>query len=424
MNAELSPNTQAILLLTAPLLVGKGKSPARPLITPEYGKLAQSLRAAGREPADLLISEERKFLPEVVPGFDSVRVSQLLERGFLLSQALELWRARDIWVVSRADPEYPQRFKKRLGNVAPPALYGCGDANLLNSGGLAVVGSRDAGEACMEYADRVGRLAASAQRTVISGGARGVDQAAMRGVLSEWGVAIGVLGDRLGKAVLDRGNRDALMDGRLVLISPYDPEAGFNVGNLMQRNKLVYALADAGLVVESDYRKGGTWEGAVEQLDKLRLVPIYTRSQGEVGRGLKALQRKGAMEWPNPQTPDEFSQVMAGLLLPQKSDAASQGALFPEHKEEPQSLSGDVVNQNAAPDSINNHNAVAEMPPGDALFAKAEELLNAIETPLQDADVAEYLQITKRQAQEWLQRLVQEGKYRKQTRPTRYTKII
>ena len=54
MNAELSPNTQAILLLTAPLLVGKGKSPARPLTTPEYGQLAQSLRAAGCEPADLL----------------------------------------------------------------------------------------------------------------------------------------------------------------------------------------------------------------------------------------------------------------------------------------------------------------------------------------------------------------------------------
>ena len=424
MNAELSPNTQAILLLTAPLLVGKGKSSARPLITPEYGKLAQSLRAAGREPADLLTSGERKFLPEVVPGFDSVRVSQLLERGFLLSQALELWRARDIWVVSRADPEYPQRLKKRLGNVAPPALYGCGDAALLNGGGLAVVGSRAASEASMEYADRVGRLAASAQRAVISGGARGVDQAAMRGAWSEWGVAIGVLGDRLGKAALDRGNRDALMDGCLALISPYDPEAGFNVGNLMQRNKLVYALADAGLVVESDYRKGGTWEGAVEQLDKLRLVPIYTRSQGEVGQGLKALQRKGAMEWPNPQTADEFSQVMAGLPLPQKSDAPSQCALFPERKKEPQPLSGDVVNQHTAPYPINNHNAVAEMSPADALFAKAEELLNAIEMPLREADVVERLQVTKSQAQKWLQRLVQEGRYRKEkTRPARYTKI-
>jgi len=57
-----------------------------------------------------------------------------------------------------------------------------------------------------------------------------------------------------------------LLDERLVLISPYDPAAGFNIGNAMQRNKLVYALADAALVVGAEPRKGGTWAGAVEQL--------------------------------------------------------------------------------------------------------------------------------------------------------------
>lgn len=43
----------------------------------------------------------------------------------------------------------------------------------------------------------------------------------------------------------------------------------------MQRNKLIYALADASLVVSSDLNKGGTWAGAVEQLDKLKFVPVY-----------------------------------------------------------------------------------------------------------------------------------------------------
>ena len=92
------------------------------------------------------------------------------------------------------------------------------------------------------------------------------------------------------------------MDGQLVLISPYDPSAGFNVGHAMQRNKLIYALADAALVVSSDYEKGGTWAGAVEQLEKLRLVPVYVRSNGETGKGLEALRRKGALPWPNPET--------------------------------------------------------------------------------------------------------------------------
>ena len=53
------------------------------------------------------------------------------------------------------------------------------------------------------------------------------------------------------------------MDGRLVFISPYDPAAGFSVRHAMQRNKIIYALADAALVVASDFEKGGTWAGAI-----------------------------------------------------------------------------------------------------------------------------------------------------------------
>jgi predicted Rossmann fold nucleotide-binding protein DprA/Smf involved in DNA uptake len=100
------------------------------------------------------------------------------------------------------------------------------------------------------------------------------------------------------------------MAGRLVLISPYDPAAGFNVGHAMQRNKLIYALADAALVMSSDYQKGGTWAGATEQLDKLRFVPIYVRAQGEVGKGLEALRQRGALPWPGSITPEGFGDLL------------------------------------------------------------------------------------------------------------------
>ena len=69
-----------------------------------------------------------------------------------------------------------------------------------------------------------------------------------------------------------RDNREPLMNSRLVLVSPYDPAAGFNVGRAMQRNKLIYALADVALVVAADFQKGGTWEGAIEQLDRLHFL--------------------------------------------------------------------------------------------------------------------------------------------------------
>ena len=213
--------------------------------------------------------------------------------------------------MSRADAAYPTRLKTRLKEDSPPILYGCGDATILETGGLAIVGSRDVSEELAEYTARVGRLAAGAARTVISGGARGIDQAAMRGALEEGGKVAGVLADSLERAAMHRDHRDALMRGRLALISPYDPSAGFNVGHAMQRNKLIYALADAALVVSSDYEKGGTWTGAVEQLERFRFVPVYVRSDGDIGRGLEALRQKGAAAWPDPTTSAQLAEAMS-----------------------------------------------------------------------------------------------------------------
>ena len=184
-----------------------------------------------------------------------------------------------------------------------------GDQEILNSGGLAVVGSRNANDALLEYTQEVGRLAVKARRTVVSGAARGIDQAAMSGALEAGGRVTGVLSDSLERTVMKRENRNRLLEGQLVLISPYDPSAGFNAGHAMQRNKVIYALADAALVVNAEINKGGTWAGATEQLEKLRLMPVYVRSTGEASGALEALKSKGAMPWPNPTDADELDAV-------------------------------------------------------------------------------------------------------------------
>ena len=102
MNGELTPNTQAILLLTAPLSVGQREQPERPLSIKEYNMLAARLRELRCQPADLLTERAEQLLQECQAVVDSVRMRQLLERGFLLSQAVEHWGARAIWVMSRA----------------------------------------------------------------------------------------------------------------------------------------------------------------------------------------------------------------------------------------------------------------------------------------------------------------------------------
>lgn len=419
MSMLLSPNTQAILLLTAPLLAGRSEVSSDLLTPGEYKRLARFLHDKQHQPADLLAPDSETLFVECQHLIDSDRMKRLLNRGFLLTQAIERWGARAIWIVSRADSEYPTRLKARLKDNAPPVLYGCGEATILETGGLAVVGSRHVDEALLDYTEAIGRLAAKAKRTLISGAARGIDQAAMRGALEAGGNVAGVLADSLERAAMNREHRDLLMDGQLVLVSPYDPLAGFNVGHAMQRNKLIYALADAALVVSSDYEKGGTWAGAVEQLEKLSLVPVYVRSNGKTDRGLEALRRKGALPWPDPETPESLMDVFRAEVSLRKTPPGQDelfSSLCDDSKQAYQIPQRPLTAGNRCPPPP----AESSLTPADELFAKVRELLGKMQTAKTVAEVAVDLRVSKSQAKEWLQRLTKEGVVEKHTKPVRY----
>lgn len=453
MTPALSPNTQAILLLTAPLIAGRGTSTSDLLSPGEYKRLARHLREIQRQPADLVTPDAVELMRACQPVIDEARLQRLLGRGFLLSQVIERWQARAIWVVSRADAQYPRRLKVRLREDAPAVIYGCGDMALLESGGLAVVGSRHVDDALIDYTMAVGRLAARAGRTVVSGGAKGIDQAAMRGALEAGGKVSGVLADSLEKTTMNREHRNLLLDGQLVLISPYDPGAGFNVGNAMQRNKLIYALADASMVVSSDLNKGGTWTGAVEQLDKLKFVPVYVRSMGNSSLGLDALRRKGALPWPNPQDIDAFEAVFEVVAPIQTPSPQSGIALFGEGgpsvvaptspliaektlaievpNESTPSTTAATVDEPIEPtpetSTLAAHTLEANplltpaSSPADMLFAVVREVIQQLlTTPMKDAEVAVALAVSNAQAKTWLQRLVDEGVIEKQKKPVGY----
>jgi len=277
MNQQLSPSTQAILLLTAPLLVGSQNVPAEILSPSEYKRLRRRLIDQKLSPEHLLGPDASTAFEKCNAAVDASRLARLMNRGPLLSLAIERWHARAIWMISLADAAYPQNIKKRLKEDAPPILYGRGDPALLNAGGLAVVGSRNVSARVLEYAARIGRDAAAVECAVVSGGARGVDTAAMHGALAANGRTIGVLPDSLDRAAIAWDHRKALIGGKLVLVSPYDPAAGFNAGHAMSRNNLIYALADAALVVNADHgafelllRHVGNARALDDEIDDLR----------------------------------------------------------------------------------------------------------------------------------------------------------
>ena len=421
----LSSNTKAILLLTAPLIAGRGSLLPDLLSPAEYNRLARHLHEMQREPADLLLPEAGDLHRACKHLVEEKRMQSLLERGFLLAQVVEQWQARALWVVSRADAAYPRRMKVRLREGAPAVLYGCGDIKLLETGGLAVVGSRHVDDELINYTITIGQLAARAGRTIISGGAKGIDQAAMRGALEAGGKVCGVLADRLERTAMTREHRNLIIEGRLVLVSPYDPGAGFNVGHAMQRNKLIYALADASLVVSSDINKGGTWAGATEQLDKLRLIPVYVRSTGTVSSGIDALLNKGALSWPEPHDVDAFEAVFATLptaitverevSIGLFSNGGIQNSVMEKAQEKPQIQ---FVQEISLPVIVSQD---AELSPAQRLFATVREVIRQLlKKPMTDTEIAERLELSIVQARVWLQHLVDEGLLKKMNNPVRY----
>ncbi len=427
----LTTNTQAILLLTAPLIVGRG-TPAANLLTPsDYKAFAQRLKDIGRQPADLLGDDVSAIIEDCKKVIEANRLQQLLARGLQLGQAVDRWKQRAIWVVSRADPEYPRRLKAKLRGQSPALLYGCGPIGSIDDGGLAVVGSRHVDDELVQYAMQVGSLAARANRPIVSGGAKGIDQSAMRGALEAGGRVCGVLTDSLERQVMTREHRDMLIDGQLILVSPYDPNAGFNRGHAMQRNKVVYALADASLVVSSDVEKGGTWAGAIEQLRKLKLVRVYVRSTGTPQLGLEALKRNGAIPWPNPTTPADLHDLLTTsedqpiemqLSLSEPTSAFSEAEPDGNLVEEANTVVG-LDGADVSPDQCSPKTQSA---PAQDL---AERLFDAVrpiiiefaQRPIAEVDLAEALNIPKAVAKSWLEKLVHEDVLEKRKKPARYT---
>jgi DNA processing protein len=286
-----------VLALCSALALPEGAATGgtAPFTLSEWNKLARQIHGSPLErPAALAGRSAEELVRDLsLPADDAERIAALLDRAGRLALELEDLFSRGMWAVTRLDDRYPKKLRDALKHQAPTVLFGAGDPPLLSRGGLAVIGSRDIDEAGTAFAQEVGRKAAGARLPVVSGGARGTDRLAMGAALEADGLAIGVLADSLERTVRQPDLRQLLLDGQLVLLTPYAPTAGFSVGAAMGRNKVIYGLADYAVVVSSDYQTGGTWAGAVEAL-KAGWCPVFARDGADVPKGNRELLKLGA----------------------------------------------------------------------------------------------------------------------------------
>lgn len=191
----------------------------------------------------------------------------LSEADRILGQCKE----KNIRLLTVQDASYPARLK----NIYDPPclLYIRGEMPEIDDGvSVAVVGTRD----CTPYGERAAEKIAFGLAeggvTVVSGLAKGIDAAAMRGALRAGGHPVAVLGGGV-DVVYPRENRFLYEDvaTRGALISEYPPGTEPKAEHFPIRNRIIAGLSLATLVVEAP-RKSGALITAHEALEQGRDV--------------------------------------------------------------------------------------------------------------------------------------------------------
>jgi len=273
--------TKAILLFTSYFAKSSDRS-LKPLTTTEWNRFVRWLQTKSISPEDFLTQEHESFLSDFQDKIITLdRINSLLERKSSLAIALDKWSKVGIWIINRGDKGYPKLVKDKLKDNAPPIFFGIGNTELLNKNYIGVVGARKTSEQELNDTKHLGLKISKNGYGIVSGGAKGVDESAMIGTLESGGYSLGYVADSLIKKSTSGMFRKYIMNQSLCLVSPYNPEAGFNVGNAMARNKLIYTQSSATIIMKSD-TKGGTWEGAKENLKK-DWVPTWVIDNSEKG---------------------------------------------------------------------------------------------------------------------------------------------
>lgn len=260
----MNQDSNAILTLCSHICVGEG---VRPLEPKEYSELAQKLLLAEKTPKDLFNFSTDDFKSILGLNEEQIaRVVRLLDRNASLSFELSNYQNMGIEAVTRSDLGYPKNLKKKLSNTCPPIFYYAGDLSLLERQYIGYVGARTVTNEDISFTIQTVRKTVSLGYGVVSGGAKGIDTISGNESLLNNGFTVEYLSDSLLKKLKKSDVVKNIQQGKLLLMSVSKPDAGFNVGMAMMRNKYIYAQSIGTVIIHSDLNKGGTWNGANENL--------------------------------------------------------------------------------------------------------------------------------------------------------------
>lgn len=239
------------------LLTSKLGNPERKVLTDAQLRMLTQRMAAGPRSGEDRELEPGDLLSLGYGTEMAARILGLLEERELLEYYVNRGKRTGCVPVTRVSPGYPAVLRRRLGGEAPGVLWARGDLSLLESSGVALVGSRELRPESRRFAEEAGRQAAMQGFTLISGNARGADVTAQNACLESGGRVISIVADRL--------DSHSIRDNVLYLSEEgFDEE--FSAQRALSRNRCIHTMGGVVLVAQANLQKGGTWDGTSKNL--------------------------------------------------------------------------------------------------------------------------------------------------------------
>lgn len=201
---------------------------------------------------------------------------------------------KHVQLLFRTDAAYPPQL---LAIDDPPyVLYYAGDAGCLSRPMVAVVGTRRSSQYGRSMAKSLASGLARAGVCVVSGLARGIDEAAHEGALEEGGATLGVLGSGINVPYPPEHTMllRRIAGGNGLVLSEYPLDAEPVPFHFPHRNRLISGLCLGVVLVEGRLKSGGmlTVGAALNQGREVFAVPGRVGCQGS--EGPHTLLREGA----------------------------------------------------------------------------------------------------------------------------------
>ena len=192
------------------------------------------------------------------------------------------------------DEKYPNQLKE-IKNP-PNKIFLVGNEKILQSDGIAVIGSRCNTEYGEKYATKFSKELAKQGLTIISGMAVGIDGFAHTGALSVGGKTIAVLGSGFNN-IYPEENKELfkqIIENDGAIITEYEPDVKPNSENFPKRNRIVSGLSKGVLVIEAVYRSGTSITAKLAQSQGRKVFCIPSNLERKNGVGTNQLIKEGA----------------------------------------------------------------------------------------------------------------------------------